>query len=184
MEDEVIVNGEIFSENVEVTSYWARVTKVPENNRYKVTEANNQASIQNCKDLRHRKRHSLAIRHVSDDKVHDCCLMQHFTKHELKWLEGCTNNKFPTDIPTDHLALLNLHSDNVSQFFKSTGAIHFYTSLISKRGGPGTTSCVHSFGDTGHSKGLYDGIGGCWKNKIYLLIRSSTSTSHLDYTDT
>ena len=65
------------------------------------------------------------------------------------------------------------HSDNAGSHFKNTGAIHYFTTLIDGRGGPGVASFVYTFGAPGHGKGPFDGLGGAFKNKIASLIRSA-----------
>ena len=68
--------------------------------------------------------------------------------------------EFPTDIPTGEIVRLHQHSDNAGSHFKNTGAISYYTTIISNRGGPTLTAFVYSFGAPVHGKGPYYGIGG------------------------
>ena len=92
--------------------------------------------------------------------------MQHFTDHELKYLEAYMKDKFPADIPKGFIVRLHQHSDNTGSHFRNTGAMNYYTTLINDRGGPTKTAFMYSFGAPGHVKGPYDGIGGWWKRKI------------------
>ena len=130
--------------------------------------------------MRHRKRHSVATGHITDDKIHDRHAMQKFTDREMKDLETYMNENFPEDIPLGKIARLHKHSDNATHF-KSTGAINYFTTLINDRGGPTKTAFVYSFGAPGHGKGPYDGIGGRWKNKIDMAL-SSALKSKLSFT--
>eukprot|EP00984_Skeletonema_dohrnii_P017124 scaffold7728_cov75-Skeletonema_dohrnii-CCMP3373.AAC.2 len=180
-QNEVTVNGEMFGQDINEDSYWARVTKVLENDMYEVTDANNKTTTHHRRDLRLRQKHTVAMGHVTDDKTHDRHSMQHFTTHELEWLENYMNQNFPADIPTGRITLVHQHSDNAGQHFKNTGAIHYYTSLTKDRG---EAVLIYSFGAPSHGKGPHDGVGGCWKTKVDTCIRSSYSTGRLLYTDT
>ena len=90
--------------------------------------------------------------------------MQHFTTHELDYLEAYMKIHFPQDIPEGKIVRLHQHSDNASHF-KSTGAINYFTTLIGVRGGPSKTAFVYSFGAPGHGKGPFDSISGRWKKQ-------------------
>ena len=81
--------------------------------------------------------------------------------------------EFPNDIPEGKITHLHIHSDNATQHFKSCGAINYFTSLISERGGASVCCYVYSFGAPGHGKGFFDGLGGALKNKIASLIKGS-----------
>ena len=164
---EVTVHGELSGEKINKESFWAVVTGVSKDveNHYVVTDAKGEKHTFPRSLLRHRKRHSVATGHVTDDKIHDRHAMQKFTDDELKYLEEYMINNFPDDIPEKKIAQLHQHSDNASHF-KSTGAIHYFTTLINDRGGPTKTAYVYCFGAPGHGKGPFDGIGGRWKNKV------------------
>ena len=123
----------------------------------------------------------MAYGHVTDDKIHDRHAMQHFTEHELKYLESYMKDNFPDDIPNGYIARLHQHSDNASHF-KSTGDINYFTTLINDRGGPSKTVFVYSFVAPGHGKGPYDGIGGRWKNKVEQAM-STAEAKRLEFTD-
>ena len=165
---EVTSFGEFSGEQLNLNSFWATVTKVlnADEGLYEVTDAKGVVHTINRSDLRNRRRHSVACGHVTDDKVHDRRAMQHFTDHELKYLESYMKENFPADLPKGNIVRLHQHSDNAGSHFKNTGAINYYTTLINDRGGPAETSFVYSFGAPGHGKGPYDGIGGRWKRKI------------------
>ena len=165
---EVTVYGEKSGEKINNNSFWATVTKLrdADNEMYEVKDEHGVSHTIHRRFFRHRKRHSIASGHVSDDKVHDRHAMQHFTDHELVYLEGYMKENFPADIPLGHITRLHQHSNNAGQHFKNTGAINYYTTLIDSRGGPSETAFLYSFGAPGHVRGPYDGIGGRWKNKI------------------
>ena len=182
---EVTVYGELAGEEINNDSFWAVVTDISnvEEDIYEVTDAQGKTH-QICRSLlRHRKRHSVATGHVTDDKIHDRHAMQHFTTHELKYLEEYMKINFPEDIPKGHIVRLHQHSDNASTHFKNTGAINYFTTLIDARGGPRETAFVYSFGAPGHGKGPFDGIGGRWKNKIDQAM-STAQRKKLEFTDT
>ena len=103
--------------------------------------------------------------------------MQHFTTHELEWVETYMSSNFPNDLPAGKITHIHLHSDNATQHFKSTGAINYFTSLIHDRGGPNNCSYVWSFGASGHGKGTFDGIGGVLKNTIHGLIKGTKGSN-------
>jgi len=86
---EVTVNGEFAGEKVNMSSFWATVTKVVslEDEVHEVTDAHDNTHIINQSAFRHRSRQSVACGHITDDKVHDRHAMQHFTNHALKYLE-------------------------------------------------------------------------------------------------
>ena len=107
----------------------------------------------------------MATGHITDDKIHNRYAMQKFTDDEMKFLEEYMNKNFPDNIPKKKISHLHQHSDNAVHF-KSTGAIHYFTTLIDDRGGPAETAFIYSFGAPGHGKGPYDGIGGRWMNKV------------------
>ena len=167
-----------------MSSFWATVTKVVslEDEVHEVTDAHDNTHIINQSAFRHRSRQSVACGHITDDKVHDRHAMQHFTNHELKYLEDYMKQKFPADIPKGSIVCLHQHSDNAGQHFKNTGAINYYTTLTNDRGGPGETAFVYSFGAPGHGKGPYDGIGGRWKNKIDQCM-STAEREKLEFTE-
>ena len=163
---EVTVYGELAGEEINKDSFWAVVTGITqaEDNIYGVTDAQGNTHTITRSLMRHRKRHSVATGHITDDKIHDRHAMQKFTTDELKYLESYMNENFPDDIPTGKITHLHQHSDNATHF-KCTGAIEYFTTLIDDRGGPSKTAFVYSFGAPGHGKGPYDGIGGRWTNK-------------------
>jgi hypothetical protein len=135
----------------------------------------------NCPTPNRIKRHTRAFGHVSDDKVHDRHAMQHFTKQELEELEKYMKQYFPDDIPQGRILRLHQHSDNASQHFKSTGALHFFTCLTTRI--TTLSAYVYSFGAPGHGKGPWDGVGGRWKSKVDQCSSSSETQGRLSYTD-
>ena len=124
LESEVTVYGELAGEEVNMDSVWAVITDVTqaEDKMYKVTDAQGKQHTILRSLLRLRKRHSVASGHVTDDKIHDRYAMQHFTDHELKYLEAYTKEHYSDNIPKGSITRLHQHSDNAS-YFKSTGAI-------------------------------------------------------------
>ena len=170
---EVTVYGELSGEAINEKAFWGTVTLAYGNDLYGVTDKNGMTHTIPRKDLRHRKRHSVAYGHVSDDKSHDRHAMEHFTNRELTRLEKYMCDNFPEDIPSGKLLRLHQHSDNASQHFKNTGAMNYFSTIINERGGPSLTAYVYTFGAPGHGKGPYDGIGGRWKQKIDKVIESS-----------
>lgn len=144
-----------------------------------VEDAEGNVTTQPRSLLRHRKRHTICVAHLSDDKKHDRFAMQHFTEKELPWLEKYMRDNFPNDLDEgcEYITRFHRHSDNASQHFKNTGAIEFFTSLIKKHGRD-ASKCkyVYSFGAPGHGKGCFDGIGGTFKHKVHNLIKSTKSS--------
>ena len=98
--------------------------------------------------------------------------MQHFTAHELDWLEDYMKEEFLDDIP-EKITHLQPHSDNAGSHLKSTGAIQLFTSLVRDRGGPIECMYVYTFGSPGYGKGFFDCVGGTLKNKIHTLIQAT-----------
>ena len=74
----------------------------------------------------------MAFGHVAEDKKHDRHAMQHFTNTELKVLEELMRTTYPSDDPDGKIKRLHTHSDNAGQHFKSTGSMHYYTTLALK----------------------------------------------------
>ena len=64
---------------------------------------------------------------------------------------------FPDDIPDGKINRLHQHSDNASQHFKNTGAMHFFTCMHHQV--PRFAAFVYTFGAPDHGKGPWDGIG-------------------------
>jgi hypothetical protein len=177
------VYGEKAGQPINLDSFWGIVTGVINSDQgtYEITDDNEGKHRINRPDLRLRRRHTRAFGHVSDDKVHDRHAMQHFTKQELEELEKYMKQYFPDDIPHGRIVRLHQHSDNASQHFKSTGALHFFTCLTTRI----TTlaAYVYSFGAPGHGKGPWDGVGGRWKSKVDQCSSSSETQGRLSYTD-
>jgi hypothetical protein len=123
---EVTVDGEFTGDDINKESFWGEVTYISqaEDDMYEVTDGQGQTHHIKRSRLRYRKRHSVACGHVTDDKVHDRHAMQHFTTHELKYLESYLKENFPEDIPKGHITRLHQHSNNATTHFKNTGAIN------------------------------------------------------------
>ncbi|KAL7490471.1 hypothetical protein ACHAWT_000101 [Skeletonema menzelii] len=164
-------------------SFWAVVQKYTKdedgNETVTVKDAEGNITTLTRSLLRHRKRHTICVAHLSDDKKHDRFAMQHYTEVELPWLEKYLRENFPNDFDDGckHITRFHRHSDNAAQHFKNTGAIEFFTSLINIHGRD-ISKCkyVYSFGAPGHGKGCFDGIGGTFKNKVHQLIKSTKSS--------
>ena len=107
--------------------------------------------------------------------------MQQFTNDKMEYLKNYTNKHFLEVIPMKKITHLYRYSDNVVHI-KSIGAIDYFTTLINDWGGASEAAFVYSFGAPGHGKGPFDGIGGCWKNKIDQAIRSAQNVI-LPFTD-
>ena len=102
---EVTVHGELSGEELNKESLWAVVTDVTQakENIYEVTDSQGKKHTILRSLLHHRTRHSVAYGHVTDDKIHDRHAMQHFTEHELKYLESYMKENFPDDIPKGYI---------------------------------------------------------------------------------
>lgn len=168
--DAVTVYGELAGENINMDSFWAAVKEDIGNDSYVVKDANGNEFEQKREDLRFRNRYSVAFGHITDDKKHDRWAMQHFTSHEIPYLEKFIHEKFPQDIPGGKIKHLHQHSDNATSHFKNVGAMHYFTSLTKDLDG---ASFLYNFGAPGHGKGPFDGIGGAFKNLIHRLIQST-----------
>ena len=158
------------------------MTKIIDSSKdiYEATDGEEKSNIIKRADLRLRVRHTKAFGHVTDDKIHDRHTMQHFTKQEIDQLEKYMRDYFPEDIPERMITYLHQHSDNASQHFKNTGAIHFFTCLHNRLAH--LAAYVYTFGAPGHGKGPWDGIGGRWKNKVDQCSSSSETQDRLAYT--
>ena len=160
-------------ETINVNLFWGTVTSMidAEKGIYGITDKNETPHWIERFDLRHGKRHSRVFGHISDDKSRDRHAMQHFTNHELKELELYTNEHYPEDIPTGKLDPLHQHSDNASQHFKSTGSLHFFTTLINDRGGPANTAYIYTFGLRVTAKALTMALVGDGKPRLTSAVR-------------
>ena len=97
--------------------------------------------------------------------------MQHFLSAKLERLEEYTDNNFPQDLSEGKVMHLHLYLDNAGSYFKSVGAIKFFTLFIKERGG--ATKCIYVdlFGAQGCGKGFFDGLNGALKNKVHNLTK-------------
>ena len=149
--DEVTVHGEKTGEEVNMTSFWGKISKVidQDSGDYLIIDKNGAEHAVCRSNLRHRKKINIVSAHISPDKKHDRYAMQHFTNNEMKDLEDLMRKDYPSDIPDGRIKRLHTHSDNAGQHFKSTGSMQYYTTL------PGDqldTSFVYSFGAPNHGK--------------------------------
>ena len=161
---EVTVHGEKAGEKVNMNSFWAKITDVLDGEKYEVTDSSGEKQVIDRAALRHRKKIIVAFGHITDDKKHDRHAMQHFTKKELKTLEDLMKSEYPSDIPDGRIKRLHTHSDNAGQHFKSTGAMHFFSTLPPSD--MPDAAYVYSFGAPNHGKGVWDGQGGTWKRFV------------------
>eukprot|EP00947_MAST-08B_sp_MAST-8B-sp1_P003300 g3300.t1 len=159
----VTVKGEKAGEAINKASFFARVVSffMKDDVEFCVvaTDDGKQHTVERAV-LRHRVERTHAFAGISDDRKHDSASMQHFVRKSLAWLESKSE-----DFKKEDIKVLNVHSDNAAQHFKSTKSIHFFTSL--KRYG-GTWS----FGAPGHGKGIWDGLAGMFKTFVRNLIKA------------
>jgi len=111
---------------------------------------------------------------VSDDPKHDRHQQQHFTNQEIQWVEAHMAKQHPADIPAGFLRNVFCHSDNASQHFKSTGAMHFFSKCTSRNND--RTRSVYTFGCPGHGKGPWDGLGGTHKHFVASAVRMAQTS--------
>lgn len=122
--------------------------------------------------LRHRKKHTIAFMHVSDDKKHDSWAAQFFLNASLKILK-----ERYVDRGVEQFMALHIHSDNASSHFKSAKTMYYMTSLLSTCAtwcaGMTTATGVAlafrvfwEFGPPGHGKGVWDGLGALAKRTV------------------
>ena len=107
--------------------------------------------------------------------------MQHYTRTEREYLRKYIAEKYPEDLSV--MKHYVTHSDNASHF-KSTGAMHFYTTLMEEEGGASKASYVYHFGAPHHGKCWNDGISGGYNNTTDRDGASSETRGMLVYTST
>ena len=159
-----------------VGSYWAEVVSLPtaspddpERCMYSVRRqgAADDAIeyVERCL-LRHRKLHTKAFIHISDDKTHDSHAAQTFLKKTFDYLD-----EHYIKTGKEKFSAWHFHSDNAPQHFKSTKTMHFLTTLPERL----TSWAAHlpisfrifwEFGAPGHGKGVWDGIGAWIKRTV------------------
>ena len=116
--------------------------------------------------LRHRKLHTKAFIHISDDKTHDSQAAQTFLKKILDYLDD-----HYAKTGKEKFSAWHFHSDNAPQHFKSTKTMYFLTSLPERLASwaahlPISFSVFWEFGAPGHGKGVWDGIGAWIKRTV------------------
>ena len=73
--------------------------------------------------------------------------MQHYTNTELEFLKSYMMIHHPNDIGEyGKIVWLHVHSDNADHF-KSTGTIHYFTTLIDRHGRARKTAYNYTFGN-------------------------------------
>lgn len=160
-------------------SYWAEIVSKPtpsdgiemEKWVYGVRryEASGDAPLEMIERqyLRHRKLHTKAFIHVSDDKVHDSYAAQTFVSKTLMHLD-----EHYAQTGNEKFVALRLHSDNAPSHFKTSKTMHYLTTLVEKLTSWGQPSAmipvriVWEFGPPGHGKGVWDGIGAWMKRTV------------------
>lgn len=156
-------------------SYWAEVITVPttqgetpqDEQKYGVRSYGaDDVHYVARKLLRHRRRHTKAFIHISDDKTHDSHAAQCFINKTLQYLE---DEYMKTGKET--FFGLHMHSDNAPSHFKSSQTMNHVTTLPARLmhwcSSLGITFRVFwEFGPPGHGKGVWDGLGAWMKRTI------------------
>jgi hypothetical protein len=169
-------------------SYWAEVmalpsaaqraqTSEPERLQYGVRRhgATDEAPLEwvERRYLRHRKLHTKAFIHISDDKTHDSHAAQTFINKTIAYLE-----EHYVQTGKEVFYAWHMHSDNAPSHFKSSKTMHYLTLLPARlaawaRGvvnaagsGALTFRVFWEFGAPGHGKGVWDGIGAWIKRTV------------------
>ena len=118
--------------------------------------------------LRHRKLHTKAFIHISDDKTHDSHAAQTFILKTMAYLEEHILGDGPGK---EVFFALHMHSDNAPSHFKSSKTMHFLTTLPARLASwaaalPFSFRVFWEFGAPGHGKGVWDGIGAWMKRTV------------------
>ena len=118
--------------------------------------------------LRHRKLHTKAFIHISDDKTHDSHAAQTFMGKTFKYLEEHVLGNGPGK---ETFFAWHMHSDNAPSHFKSSKTMHFLTTLPAQLASwaaalPFSFRVFWEFGAPGHGKGVWDGIGAWMKRTV------------------
>ena len=116
--------------------------------------------------LRHRKLHTKAFIHVSDDKTHDSEAAKTFIGKTLTHLD-----EHYVKMGKEKFVALHMHSDNAPSHFKNCKTLHFLTTLPERlrpwASVPNRSFRVlWEFGAPGHGKGVWDGIGAWMKRTV------------------
>ena len=118
--------------------------------------------------LRHRKPHTKAFIHISDDKTHDSHAAQTFMNKTFSYLEQNVMGDGPGK---ETFFAWHMHSDNAPSHFKSSKTMHFLTTLPDRLkswadGLAFSFRVFWEFGAPGHGKGVWDGIGAWMKQTV------------------
>jgi hypothetical protein len=122
--------------------------------------------------LRHRKLHTKAFIHISDDKTHDSDAAQTFIDKTIAYLE-----EHYVKTGQETFFAWHMHSDNAPSHFKSSKTMHYLTllparlatwasSVVDTMGNALTFRVLWEFGAPGHGKGVWDGIGAWIKRTV------------------
>lgn len=122
--------------------------------------------------LRHRKVHTKAFLHISDDRKHDSWAAQHFINKSLQILK-----ERYIDTGVERFMALHIHSDNASSHFKSSKTMYYVSTLLAKcaswtvglstaTGAALPFRVFWEFGAPGHGKGVWDGLGALAKRTV------------------
>ena len=168
--DEVTVFGEGSGSDISDDPYWGRVvdTDTPGDTDWYLTEnAGGMKEWRQRSILRRRVQVQECHASVSDDKTHDSFAMRRFVALAL------ANLKSRGIIDSQGLRVLNVHSDNASQHFKSSKTLKWVSELRrlfeEQEGGtalPKFDSITYDFGPPGHGKGKWDGPGSILKGHL------------------
>lgn len=168
-------------------SYWAEVRRVPQNCDGLLEEQLAQCVygvrphgapdtdplvLVERQYLRHRKKHTKAFIHISNDKLHDSHAAQTYMNKTFAYLE-----QHYVSTGKERFLGWHMHSDNASSHFKSSKTMNYLTSLpgrlqawigdlVSLTGTTLTFRVFWEFGAPGHGKGVWDGIGAWIKRSV------------------
>ena len=159
-------------------SYWAEVVELPsptntsddpELHIYGVRRhgaAEDAIEYVERRWLRHRKLHTKAFTHVSNDKTHDSHAAQTFLNKTFEYLE-----EHYVKTGQEKFVAWHFHSDNAPSHFKSTKTMHYLTLLPERLKSWASHLAIRfriywEFGAPGHGKGVWDGIGAWIKRTV------------------
>ena len=168
--------GSCYAEVMAVPSATERAATDPEQLRYGVRRhgASDDDPLEYVERryLRHRKLHTKAFVHVSNDKTHDSYAAQTFINKTIDYLEEQYVRP-----GTETFFAWHMHSDNAPSHFKSSKTMNYVTKLPARLkdwamgvsgadGKPLTFRVFWEFGAPGHGKGVWDGIGAWIKRTV------------------
>ena len=156
-------------------SFWAEIVSIPstttapddpERRVYGVRRygaAEDAIEYSERRFLRHRKLHTKAFIHISDDKTHDSHAAQTFLKKSFDYLD-----EHYVQTGKEKFVAWHFHSDNAPSHFKSTKTMYFLTTLPARLASwaSATFRIYWEFGAPGHGKGVWDGIGAWIKRTV------------------